>query len=74
MRPVLILNPADDEAFASSAHAAVGSSPADPRALQDAIRRTYPSAAVHVRELAGEPTVIWYVYRDGRWVGPPKER
>jgi hypothetical protein len=73
MRPVLVLNPPDDTAFESSVQDALGTQPEDFRAFQNALRRSYASAAVHVREIADEPTVIWYVYRDGRWVGPRKE-
>jgi hypothetical protein len=72
MLPVLVLNPADDAAFASSARAAVDAYPGGPLALQDALRRRYPSAVVHPRELTGEPRVVWYVYRDGHWVGPQR--
>jgi hypothetical protein len=68
MRPILILNPADDEAFVTWAQAALGSVPAEPAAFEQEVRRSYPAAVVHVRDLAGDPTVIWYVYRDGRWV------
>ena len=69
MRPVLVLNPADDDAFTASAAAAAEHHPDSPEALQDEIRRASPRATVHVRELVGEPDVVWYVYREGHWVG-----
>jgi hypothetical protein len=69
-RPTLVLNPADDEAFASTAEALVEGGIALPSALQLTLRHRWPLALVRPRELAGEPTAIWYVYRDGRWVHP----
>jgi hypothetical protein len=67
-RPTLVSNPADDLAFASAAEAALeeGQSPSE---LQVLLRREYPRAVVRARDLAGERPVVWYVYRDGHWVG-----
>jgi hypothetical protein len=70
--PVLILNPADDAAFAASARAAVDSDAGGPQALQAALQRRYPRVAVRPRDLTGEPMTVWYVYRDGHWVSPQK--
>jgi hypothetical protein len=66
-RPDLITNPADDVAFRDHAEAALieGQSVAE---FQEILRRDYPSAVVRARDLAGERSVVWYVYRDGRWV------
>lgn len=70
-RPSLVLNPPDDEEFRSTALALVEDGAATPTALQAGLRRRYPRALVRPRELAGERTAIWYVYRDGRWVRAP---
>jgi hypothetical protein len=66
-RPALITNPVDDVAFRDHAEAALreGQSPAE---LQDVLRRSYPRAVVRPRDLAGERSIVWYVYRDGHWV------
>ena len=40
----------------------------EPDALQTRLRETHPSAVVRARELAGETSEVWYVYRDGHWV------
>ena len=66
-RPALITNPADDDAFHDAAEAALreGQSVAE---LQELLRYDYPRVLVRARELAGERSVTWYVYRDGQWV------
>lgn len=68
--PTLVLNPPDDEAFRSVALGLVRDGVVEPRRLENELRRRYPSAIVRPRELAGERTEIWYVYRDGRWIRP----
>ncbi|MEA2633124.1 MAG: hypothetical protein QOE66_3343 [Chloroflexota bacterium] len=66
-RPSLVTNPADDVAFRDAADAALeeGQSVAE---LQEILRHRYPRAVVRARDLAGERSVVWYVYRDGKWV------
>jgi hypothetical protein len=68
-RPSLITNPAHDVAFRDHAEAALreGQSVAE---LQQILRRAYPRAIVRARDLVGERRVVWYVYREGRWVAP----
>jgi hypothetical protein len=68
IRPNLITNPADDRAFREAAEDALleGQSVHE---LQQLLRREYPRAVVRARDLAGERPVVWYVYRDGHWVG-----
>jgi hypothetical protein len=68
MKPTLVVNPADDGVFAAFAHVLVHDGAASIGELERRLRATYPQAAVHARELAGEPIVIWYVYRDGHWI------
>ena len=67
LHPILVINPADDQAFEDFAMANLepGISIAS---FQDALRTRYPRANVHRRELAAEQQVVWYVYRDGHWV------
>ena len=67
--PALLTNPADDGAFREEALAALHLH-ITPAGLEAALRRRYPRIAVHVRELVHEPFVVWYVYREGRWLGP----
>jgi hypothetical protein len=67
-RPTLVLNPPDDEEFRSSALGLVEDGLGEPSDLQERLRTRWPLALVRPRELAGEPTQIWYVYRDGHWV------
>jgi len=69
-RPTLVLNPADDEEFRSAAQHLVESGFVEPLLLQDCLRLRWPRAIVRPRELAGERTQIWYVYRYGHWVHP----
>jgi hypothetical protein len=67
-RPTLVTNPADDVAFRDAAETALqeGQSVTE---LQAILRAAYPLAVVRARDLAGERPVVWYVYRDGHWVG-----
>jgi hypothetical protein len=66
-RPTLITNPANDVAFRDHAESALreGQSVAE---LQQILRGDYPRAIVRARDLAGERSVVWYVYRDGHWL------
>lgn len=66
--PVLVINPASDEAFARRAKEHLDHLAA-PAELQARLRSTYPHAIVRSRGLAGE-SETWYVYRDGHWVPP----
>jgi len=69
-RPTLVLNPPDDEDFRSSAEHLIEDGIVEPSMLQASLRQSWPSAIVRPRELAGERTQIWYVYRDGHWIRP----
>ena len=66
--PVLITNPDHDDEFRSAAYAGLDNGALTPAALQAALRDRYPKAVVHARELSTEPTVVWYVYREGHWI------
>lgn len=63
-----MLNPDDDEEFASTAWSLMANGAVTPPVLQAALRNAYPRAVVRRRELSGEPVEVWYVYRDGHWV------
>jgi len=68
LRPTLLVNPRTDTEFAAlSREFHDASSGDDPAALERQLRKRYPNATVHVRVLANEPTVVWYLYRDGHW-------
>ena len=68
MSPVLVVNPRTDASFVAFAWEQLDGRPADePTALQSRLRARYPDAVVRVRVLAHEPSVVWYVYRDGHW-------
>ena len=76
-RPVLIINPATDASFAALAEIELAMNGHDRGAFEARLRRRYPRTVVRARELSGEPTTIWYVYRDGRWTKsqrPPEDR
>jgi hypothetical protein len=66
-RPVLITNPADDVAFRDLAESTLGEGQSVAE-FQHILRRRYPKTVVRPRDLAGERAVVWYVYREGRWV------
>jgi hypothetical protein len=68
MPPAIHLNPGDDAAFAADVGRLLASGLRDAAEFQDRLRATYPGALVRPRDLAHEPFVLWYVYRDGRWV------
>jgi hypothetical protein len=68
MAPLLIINPASDTGFVRFCHEALADDAISPPRLQAALRLRYPEALVRPRELSGESIIVWYVYRDGRWV------
>ena len=67
MRPTLIVNPVTDRVFASVAERHVDDGVRSVEVLEARLRRDYPRAVVHARELSSEAVTIWYVYRDGHW-------
>ena len=73
MHPGLILNPRQDEAFATLAERLMADETMTPESLQASLRERYPLAIVRPRQLSSEPGDVWYVYRDGRWVDSPAE-
>ncbi|MBI3748145.1 MAG: hypothetical protein HY262_04790 [Chloroflexi bacterium] len=69
-RPILVVNPADDDVFGAFAQVLVTHGASTTDELERRLRPIYGNAVVHARELSSEPQVIWYVYRDGQWVNP----
>jgi hypothetical protein len=68
--PALHLNPGDDEAFAADVDRLFAIGVRDAAEFQERLRVRYPDATVRPRDLVFEPYVVWYVYRDGKWVHP----
>ena len=68
--PATHLNPSDDPAFAADVGRLLASGVHDAAEFQNLLREAYPGALVRPRDLAHEPFVLWYVYRDGRWSPP----
>lgn len=73
MRPILVVNPADDDVFGNFAQVLLNHGATSPSELERRLRPLYARAVVHARELSSEPFVIWYVYRDGQWVSTGRE-
>jgi hypothetical protein len=67
-KPSLVVNPPDDPVFRADAERVLDEGVESPVEFADRLRPQYPRIAVHPREIVAEPIVIWYVYRDGRWV------
>jgi hypothetical protein len=68
-RPVLVLNPPNDPEFRDLATGLIDEGVRAPGVLEDRLRDRHPHAVVRRRDLVGEQVAIWYVYRDGRWIG-----
>ncbi len=66
--PVLIINPANDLELAAWARNLMKGRNWTPKTLEAELRLTFPNVVVHSRDLSGERTQIWYVYREGRWI------
>ena len=70
MKPTLVVNPATDTVFATFAQMLADHGAPTTEELERRLRAMYPDAAVHARLLVDERVLVWYVYRDGRWVDP----
>jgi len=68
-RPVLVLNPPDDAGFRNHANGLIDGGVRAPAELETRLREHHPHAVVRPRDLVGEQVPVWYVYRDGRWIG-----
>ena len=69
-RPTIVANPPGDARFRALIDAFVLSAGMRAEDLEAALRAHYPAAVVRPRALAGERFEVWYVYRDGHWIGP----
>jgi hypothetical protein len=69
-RPVLVVNPIDDRQFVAAAEGILDEGIVELDEFRARLHNAYPDARVHPREISAEPVLIWYVYRDGRWVNP----
>ena len=67
-RPIIVANPPGDRQFRELIDLALLSSRGRPEDLERILRTRYPAAVVRRRELTGERTEMWYVYRDGHWI------
>ena len=70
MGPTLVANPVTDRSFSAFAEQQLDEGASTIVEFEARLRVRYPEAVVHARELTGEPTAIWYVYRDGHWTNP----
>jgi ribose 1,5-bisphosphokinase PhnN len=70
MRPRLVINPSTDAQFVVLAERIAERGLTSTDEFERRLRVDYPQAVVRSRQLADEPILIWYVYRDGRWVPP----
>jgi hypothetical protein len=69
VRPVLVVNPRTDASFVAFVREQLdGLNDDDPTALQLRLRERHPAATVHARLLSSESSIVWYVYREGRWI------
>ena len=64
----IVRNPANDREFERLVDEIVESGVGDPEVAQERLRERYPQAVVRPRELAGELSGVWYVYREGHWI------
>ncbi len=61
----LLCFPSSDRVFSTVVEEVVRSMAVVTRPrLEDELRPRYPDVSVHLRELSGEPTETWYVYRE----------
>jgi hypothetical protein len=73
MRSRIVTNPASDERFSAltAEFATLVSSPAE---LAHRLRAAYPLVNAVLGVSDGMEPDPWYVYRDGRWVNPDRDR
>jgi hypothetical protein len=66
---MVIANPPGDRRFRSMIDSFLVSGGRRPEELESILRVRYRAALVRQRDLAGERFDVWYVYRDGHWIG-----
>jgi hypothetical protein len=62
-----VINPRRDADFVATVEAE-GPTAESPAAFELSLRARYPRAVVRPRQLEGERSEVWYVYREGTWV------
>lgn len=67
VKPTIVRNPPSDAEFGAAIQQIVDDGVVDPAVAELRLRERYPRAIVRPRELAAEPLLVWYVYREGRW-------
>jgi hypothetical protein len=67
--PLIVANPTSDDAFRERIDRHLATGVARPSDLEALLRVHHPQAVVRRRELTDEEIEIWYVYRDGHWIG-----
>ena len=68
-RPTIVANPAGDAGFAARIEECLRRGLLHPWELEQALRSDYPAVVVRRREISNEPIEVWYVYREGHWIG-----
>ena len=68
MKPLLVVNPANDHVFALFAQTIIDHGVPSIGEFERRLQTVYSQAAAHARDLAAETILIWYVYREGHWV------
>ena len=68
MKPLLVVNPANDRVFALFAQTIIDHGVPSIGEFERRLQAVYPQAAAHARDLAAETILIWYVYCEGHWV------
>jgi hypothetical protein len=64
MEPILMVNPANDRVFAAFAETHIDHGVLSITEFERRLQTVYPRAAAHARDLAAEPILVWYVYRE----------
>jgi hypothetical protein len=64
----LVINPRNDDELRGRVEGYMAAGASTPGELEHALREEYPHVVVRSRDLTGEPEIVWYVYREGRWV------
>lgn len=73
-RPRLLCFPSSDRVFPTIVEEAVRSmAVVTAPGLEHELRPLYPDVSVHRRELSGEPTETWYVYRERSFPAHPDD-
>ena len=68
-RPAIVANPATDQRFRDLVDLTLMPGELGPGDLETVLRVRYPHAKVRRRDLEDEDVEVWYVYRDGHWLG-----